>query len=213
MLKDIVVSVSDSYPKFKEFNGATNCISVLYFLEIKGYFAGVYSKIIIDVTPGVVEKKVSLMDVLVVHVSFDFDSFWEAKDKKKFLLDFISSTMIRLAERMGWDASPLQKAYDTLKSKSLDLFLVLGKRVGSPNRKLQCQLGLYYEMSFISLVLQIFDAKSDALVGEKEIIRTEPHDFFIAPYVGRLKWKSNEIVLYSSKDGSIQNREFCVIEP
>lgn len=210
MLKDLVVSVDDSYARFKDFNGATNCVAVLYMRAISGFLAGRYEKIIIDVTPNSSGKKINSIDVLIVPMAFDFDAFWSVQNKKRFLFEFINSAMLKIAGKMDWNLDVLKKAYDSLKSSSLDLFLEVGKKISSPNRKLKCQLGMYYEMEYISLVLKVFDAKTECLVRETEIVRTPPHEVFVAPYCGRLKWRGSEIVLYTSLDGRIQDLELSI---
>lgn len=209
MLKDIVVSTNNSYIRHREFNFSTNCISSIFIYHLNNeYDCGEIKKIIIDVSVGGSDYDFLILDdVLTISCSFDMEVYWGSKQKKLLVLNLIKRNMIFLAENFNWDVDKIKSSCREIELINFNYYRYIGNEVNGPDKTESAQLAVRFEIEFYSLIIFIFNANEKKIKKEIEIIRTDPHEFIIAPYLGKISWSKNKGLLYTSKDKSISGKK------
>lgn len=209
MLKDLRISVTSELPYAKEFNFSTHCITGLFLQYLGEFDSGEYRKIdiITTVEDFQEEDRISRIDnVIQVQSTFDFESYFSADilERKTILIDCLYDNLIYLSKVYGWSASQINKSYKNIKNaEDLELYVAASKPLSSPNRKLKAQLVYHHTMEKITLFAWITNKEGEHLY-QVELVTTKPHEWFIAPYLGKLKWLSNNSLQLIPKAQSLE---------
>lgn len=201
MLKDIVVSTEIGEFSKKGFNWETNCVCSLVLFLLGGKFdAGEISKVIVDagVESGQAER---LSNVLKLDVKFDFERYWSSGpvEKKKIILKLVVDSFSYLSELNGWDLSPLLSVCQSIKDSDLLFCREVSTYKSSPNRKLKACLAYQHDLDAITIFSRVLSSEG-VFVCDVEFCKVKPHDWFLMPYLGRLKWKGSDRIILMPKD-------------
>src|SRR6266498_1297273 len=127
--------------RLKQFNLTTWCICQLYLSCLGKYSSGVFKKAVVRVIPDKTDNNVieDMVDVISVYKTFDFEKFFQLKDKyakKKMLLEVLQDGLLTMAKQQGWNIDPLLDSYNCCIKKNLEhKWLRHDKYLLSPGRK------------------------------------------------------------------------------
>jgi hypothetical protein len=203
-LVDISIGTHRKSNLLSGYGGTVWSITSLYLYCLEKYETKAYRKVAIYlINDNNEDNKIeSLLNVLVIHKFFNFESFKIADkfQQKKMMLDVMQKSLIVVAENEGWEIQPLKNAYQCCIEKKLEhKWLREGRYILSPDRK-------YYAGIFCNWDSDIFEVFAVFLNKEKREIKREKlyesDPAFVEP-MGKMMWdkeSSSKFILFS-KDG------------
>jgi len=189
------------------FNKETWCVQEMYwhFLYKYKYETENCQKAVVRLGDSVdIENLMTLTsDVVVLQCSFDFE-FYFSQDKflkKRILLDILHESLLRMANKYGWDEKPLIQSYEYCVDRNLEnKWLLRDKYISSPNRKHKGGFICEWNIDSFEVYGVILDNNLKEIT-KKRILRSDPHlaEFI---YYTKFKWEDNQKLSLFSKNGA-----------
>lgn len=177
----------------REFNTRTQYVAALFHNAMSPVFTGDVRKML--VVPGGAAEISDMIDVAQVGVPFDVELYWASDEggQKSQVADGILAGALRLAAKFSWEEEGFVAAREKIRGQARGEF-DHGKTVASPSRQKTAQLRYYYGPERVQIVAVVRERQSGSEIVEVPLVETEPHELRFVPYLGRLRWSSEEVL-------------------
>ncbi len=198
----------------KQFNLACHACSSLYLSSIEQYQTGEINKVRIEFEEKLQQSFVEdWIDVAIVHLKFDFETWYEGtkKEKKKLIVEKIHEAMLILVEQLGWNKEPLQEAIEQCRLKEYTNYWQSKhlKIKSSPNRQFKGAIDIDYDIDACRIFAIIYDKEGTEIHKYKLMSKKYDEDDFVVPIDimelinGKTKWENKDFVLYDQKQKEV----------
>ncbi len=190
ILREIRFEVSEG-PRHREFNLGTHYVSAMFHDALNSVESGPVRKML--VCPGSPSAVFNMNDVVQADVPFDFETYWKSDDlaRKEMVADGILEGARMLADHFGWAERGFVEARESIRGKRITE-VDFGKAVSSPSRRKSAQIRYYFGPRDVKIVAVVRDRESDEILTEVPLVETEPHELRYVPYLGRIRWVSED---------------------
>jgi hypothetical protein len=202
MLRDLAIYIDSKDEKSKEFNLSTNCMVSLYLRKTAEVDFGALKTVRIEISNDEVGKTWGTEGFYTIKggLDLDIDNFLTSEDldKKRTVLRLIHENLSILVRKHGGEVERLEAIYSELRDTDLENFYFVSRFKFSKDRSLKSALCMRFELRKIDLFIYLMSGE-DQFIGSRLIYTSEPHEYFIAPYLGDLFWVSNTKIEYVKK--------------
>jgi hypothetical protein len=204
ILRDLVLSSYPDYPRRKDFNLGTNCVSSHFLSEMGKITTDVLKKIIVQASLEAAPGVERMVDVCRVEVAYDFDLHWRlaGRQRKNLMLDKLYEGVLPACAEYGIDPRPVTEAYGRLAGTDLEYVRQWGRSLKSPDGSKIARVKYYYDLDAVKIVVATWPRGREHLAKEVPLASTAPHEWRFVPLLGKLVWKDEKTVaLLPKKSG------------
>ena len=211
-LLDLDLSAYSSYPRERDFNRGTHCVSSLFLWEIGKLHTNGLKKVIVEACTDRSDAIDRMIDVCMVRVKYDFDLHWMLKgtERKRLMLSKLYEGLQAIPSEYGVDQARISLTFERLAATNLRYEPFWGKAKASPDRKKYAQVQYKYDLDAVEIYV-IFWRKGETKKTEILLTTTDPHEWRFVPLLGKLYWKDSETVCLAPRRPELS--ELCVRIP
>lgn len=209
------------------FTWTTNCVSSLYLSCLPPVHTDGVRKVVVELheefgdellfevnleqsptelmldPPRIVQPQIG---VLVIHYTFDFESYWSEgkKQRKRLAARCLHQGLLDAAAWANWDSAPFEEASQCVMENDFEFIGTWKEPKSSPNRKHKVQVAFHYDSDAIHLLFVFFDASGHEVFRGK-VAELNPHDMSLSGpsgALGKLTWLDDRTVRLLAKDES-----------
>ncbi|WP_410973892.1 hypothetical protein [Bacillus pacificus] len=170
----------------------SRCISDLYISCLGRYHTSETKEIIIHLVDELSEGSLINVDgFMEIQIVFKLEQYISLTNQQKnqMLLDIIQRATKSIGEIFEWEYHPFQEAYN----KVIENNYVWKKKV-SPGRRYMAEIFCMHNINEYLIYIIVKDYRDKNELKRELLHRVGPHEFMFAPYLGDLKWLSNDSV-------------------
>lgn len=141
--------------------------------------------------------------VLKYYEAFDFNSYnkHDADGRKELLLTTLYNALLHLCEVNSWDKEPFEIAkYSVIEDKFINSYEV--SRKNNPTHSMVASLNAEHTAEKFKLDIVVTD-KYGKEVLRKNVLSEEPDEFLFNGQIGRIQWKSKNVLNYIAKNKGV----------
>jgi len=141
--------------------------------------------------------------VLKYYKKFDFNTFNKQgfDARKEMILTTLYSSLLQLCEVNGWPQGPFKIAKTrVIDDEYINIYEV--SRKNNPSRNMVASLNAEHTAEQFKLDLVVTDKLGNEIFC-KNVLSEEPDEFLFNNQIGRIKWKSKNVVDYIAKDNIV----------
>ncbi len=140
--------------------------------------------------------------VLKFYESFDFDYLHSliGQEKKRYLLETLVASLVKLCELTGWESEPFKLAKQKVIEEEFDNSYEVARK-NNRSRNMVAILNAQHTEKEFSLSVVVKDKRNNKII-EKQVLSVEPDEFIFNSQIGDLRWSSHDVLTYRAKDKS-----------
>ena len=204
ILRDIVLSAFPEYPRRKDFNLGTNCVSSLFLYELGKIETSGIKKIIVQVCDYETKRIEMMDDVCRVSLTYDFDLHWKLSrvERKRLMLTKLVEGVLVVCDEFQIDKQHVIETFERLVITDLHYCRKWGKPIRSPDRKRYAQVKYIYDIDLVTISVFTWHKGEEQQALENKLVSTMPHEIKFVPLLGKLAWRDDKtICLHPKKRG------------
>ncbi|HDR4882951.1 TPA: hypothetical protein QCR18_002176 [Bacillus cereus] len=174
----------------------SRCISGLYISCLGKYHTSETKEIIIHLVDELSEASLINVDGFIeIQIIFNLEQYISLTNhqKNQILLNIIQRATKSVGDIFEWEYQPFQEAYNKVIEKNYENNYVWKKKV-SPGRKYIAEVFCMHEINEYLIYMIVKDYRDKNELKRELLHRVSPHEFMFVPYLGDLKWLSNDSV-------------------
>ena len=179
-----------------KFRDEIRCVASLYGRNFEKLKTEETRKILVECLDEINDSRVlDLLDVTVVQVQFNVDSFFllNEKEKKETTFHLLNEGIKKIIDEKKWDSEPFEKAKQACLEVNFKNEWEWKKTASSPNRKYKASVKIEHDVEEARGYLLVRDKKQN-LISSKEVFKTRPNEWIFDHFFGKIVWENNETV-------------------
>lgn len=185
----------------RKFQLATRCMTSLIERLMEPTITEECWKIMIECTEDEIKEPV-LAEVIFIQHNINFNDFFSLNDveKKKKTIDIVWDCLHLWEDKIPFDMKNIYRACQKVR----ELEYVNKRKWKRPIKSSQyiAQFEIEHDVKSADIYVSVYDHKRN-FVKRKLMVRTQPHEWSICDYLGKIEWIAKDEIALHSQEGQV----------